>query len=211
MSRLLSIAFKADLVKLKQEFARNPQSAQDADAFCQAIGWNKTEIVKEFLANGADPNCRDRNGNHPLFMVCLNYGGVQILDALLAAGSARNRVPELAFIAAQCSRVEVIQRLMEVGVDFSSKDEAGWTPLALAASNGREDIVDFLLERGATIAGLDTSKPIKPFKGCPATKEVMERIRAKIASPTEPGAAPNGGPTKPPGSSSANGGPPWVS
>ena len=105
MPRLLSIAFKGDVAKLKQEFACKPQSALDTDVFCQAIGWNKAEIVNEFLANGANPNSKDRNGNHPLFMACLNHCSLQLLDALLTAGSAPVYVPELAFVAAQCSRV----------------------------------------------------------------------------------------------------------
>ena len=193
MSRLLSMAFKGDLAKLKQEFAHNPQSAHDKDVFCQAIGWNKAEIVEEFLANGADPNSKDRHGNHPLFMACLNSGSLRVLDALLAAGSDHENVPELAFVAAQCSRVEVVRRLIEVGVDFSRKNEQGITPLVSAASMGREDVVDFLLERRTAIAGLDTSKPIQPWKGCMATKEVMERIRIKIAAgKTEPLLSPHG-------------------
>lgn len=92
MSRLLSIVFKGDLAKLKQEFGRRPESVHDQDAFCQAIGWNKLEIVKEFLARGASPNARDKHGNHPLFMVCLNYGDLRVLDALLAAGSIPERI-----------------------------------------------------------------------------------------------------------------------
>jgi ankyrin repeat protein len=212
MSRLLSIAFKGDLAKLKQEFARNPQSAHDKDVFCQAIGWNKVEIVEEFLANGANPNSKDRHGNHPLFMACWNGGvSLRVVDALLAAGSTHENVPELAFVAAQCSSVELVRRLIEVGVDFSRKNEQGFTPIAFAACRGREDVVDFLLKRRAAIAGLDTSQPIKPWKGSPQTKEVMERIRIKMAAgKTEPGASPNGGPAMRSGNSEASGGPPSV-
>ena len=76
--------------------------------------------------------------------------------------------------------MEIIQRLWEIGVDFLQKNKRGLSPLACAVGMGREDVVDYLLQKGIRPDGIDTTKPIRPWKGAFASKEVFERIRMKI-------------------------------
>lgn len=45
--------------------------------------------------------------------------------------------------------------LLESGADVNFMDSRGWTPLMIAASQGYEDLVDFLLTNGADVNIVD--------------------------------------------------------
>jgi len=47
--------------------------------------------------------------------------------------------------------LEIGQRLLECGADVNAQDDTRWTPLYLAAGNGRLDFAQMLLEHGAAI------------------------------------------------------------
>ena len=70
--------------------------------------------------------------------------------------------------AANRGSVEIIDKLIDLNVDFSIQDEHGWTPLQLARQNGHTATVALLFKRGA-VAGsrpekwVSTLAPIKLF------------------------------------------------
>ena len=53
--------------------------------------------------------------------------------------------------------LEFGQRLLDCGADVNARDDTDWTPLYLAAGNGRVDFVQMLLEHGAAINALDVA------------------------------------------------------
>jgi ankyrin repeat protein len=59
--------------------------------------------------------------------------------------------------------VEVVQVLLECGVDPSTQNNDGWTPLHGASQNGHVEIVQVLLERGAdvNVQDRDSSTPFE--------------------------------------------------
>jgi len=52
---------------------------------------------------------------------------------------------------AQRGELEIEQRLLDCGADVNARDDTDWTPLYLAAWNGRPDFAQMLLEHGAAI------------------------------------------------------------
>jgi len=48
--------------------------------------------------------------------------------------------------------VKVVSTLVEAGADVSLCNADGWTPLKIAAANGRADIVSALLKAGADVS-----------------------------------------------------------
>ena len=45
--------------------------------------------------------------------------------------------------------VEIVELLLETGIDVNAKNRFGWTPLHLASSKGHIEIVEMLLQDGA--------------------------------------------------------------
>ncbi|NAZ34551.1 MAG: hypothetical protein GU356_09810 [Pyrobaculum sp.] len=108
----------------------------------------RVDVVRFLLEHGANPNARDKDGMTPLHLMSEYYEFLSLLisygdmDEVLKYGNPQppRWVP---------FHVEVAKLLLEHGADLNAKNEGGWTPLHLAALNGRVDIVATLLEHGA--------------------------------------------------------------
>ncbi|RMH55469.1 MAG: ankyrin repeat domain-containing protein [Candidatus Hydrogenedentota bacterium] len=96
--------------------------------------------VKELLANGADPNCRDRYGRTPL-MVAAFFGFDEIVEALVKAGS---RIEERAERGGAGSHFGCC------GTNRTHPD--GFTAIRYAVLGGRRRIVEHLLDIVRTTA-----------------------------------------------------------
>lgn len=51
--------------------------------------------------------------------------------------------------AVRCGHEEEVKNLLENGVSIGSKDECGYSPLHVAAEEGKVEMVEFLLLKGA--------------------------------------------------------------
>ncbi len=108
----------------------------------------RVDVVRFLLEHGANPNARDKDSMTPLHLMSEYYEFLSLLisygdmDEVLKYGNPQppRWVP---------FHVEVAKLLLEHGADLNAKNEGGWTPLHLAALNGRVDIVASLLEHGA--------------------------------------------------------------
>lgn len=114
------------------------------------------DVVKLLLEQGADPNYQSRGkglyldlyqGNSALSSAARN-GDLKIVQLLVSKGAVLNSIKPLVG-AAKNGHQEVLNYLIQMGVEPNSKDSNGNTILMLAACNGCGDFVNRLIEKGA--------------------------------------------------------------
>jgi ankyrin repeat protein len=66
----------------------------------------------------------------------------------LAALKLKERDPGFVYPAAAGGSVEIMESLLELGLDLDQKDKDGWTPLHVAAAEGKIKMIEFLIARG---------------------------------------------------------------
>ncbi|HEY9771271.1 MAG TPA: ankyrin repeat domain-containing protein [Coleofasciculaceae cyanobacterium] len=99
-----------------------------------AIVWCLPDIVKLLLLNGADPNLRDKNSLTPLMKA-----------AILGIQDARPMQDKL----------QIILYLLDSGAEIDAQAADGKTALMYAVGNSRLNIVEFLVNSGASLTITD--------------------------------------------------------
>jgi len=126
----------------------------------------QTNVVKDLLDKGADPNERGR----------YEFGwGIAWEDATPL------------FCAAHEGHLEAVKVLVDRGADVDVPGHLGWTPLMGAAYKGYTNIAKILVERGADIEG--TIAKFKELKRKDAY-ELLERLAKKQQQPPRYRASP---------------------
>lgn len=124
-------ALKDDDIALLGEWVREvPEVLTETDRYgrtilAQAIDHGSVAAIQLLLDVGADPNYETWDGFPAL------YSAVD-----------RDTCPD---------QHEIIQLLAAAGVDLHTRGINDWTPLHLAAVNGRKDLVELLVELGADL------------------------------------------------------------
>jgi cytohesin len=103
------------------------------------------ETLEILLALSADPHAKDKHGTS-LAELAAAGGHKPIFDMLLQIGV---KVEHPLHVAAGLGDFKAVKEFLDMGEDVNARDGFGATPLILAAVAGREDMVDFLLERKA--------------------------------------------------------------
>ncbi len=103
------------------------------------------ETLEILLALSADPHAKDEHGTS-LAELAAAGGHKPIFDMLLQIGV---KVEHPLHVAAGLGDFKAVKEFLDKGEDVNARDGFGATPLILAAVAGREDMVDFLLERKA--------------------------------------------------------------
>jgi ankyrin repeat protein len=131
------------------------------------------DLTKVLLANGANPNVRQKRdpaGATPFFLAA-GAGNVQAMRALVAGGAdpriTTNDNTNAIMIAAGVGRyesrgadadkagLEAIKYAVELGIDVNAKGENDWTALHGAAYTGADEIAEFLVSHGAKLEEVD--------------------------------------------------------
>jgi hypothetical protein len=112
------------------------------------------DIVKIFLANGADIHARNYDIGCPPLTWAATKGHIEIAEVLLEAGAYVNLECMLSgegalSAAAKEGNTDILRALLDRGADVNGKNKLGETALWWAREKGHKDIVRLLKEAGA--------------------------------------------------------------
>ncbi len=120
----------------------------------EAIDKADVEILRKLLLAGADPNCRNSEGDTAL-KVAVSIGETEKVDALLNAGASPDVLDNYGMTllaeAALKGKVEVIRFILDRGAEVNAKNTLSSTPIMHAAISGSGETVSALLEAGANV------------------------------------------------------------
>jgi uncharacterized protein len=108
---------------------------QGATPLFLAAEVNNLDVIKTLVAAGADPLIASDRGTTPLMMAAGAGTDVQ-----------REREPE-----ERATAVETAKFLVEHGADVNTAGQYGWTALHAAAYQGLNDVIEYLVSKGAKI------------------------------------------------------------
>ena len=131
---------------------KNPVSSIEEELLT-SIRENKTEKSEELIRQGVSPNHKDHDGNTPivhaarnknarLMAILINNGGV------LSINWTNNEKKTALMYSAKAGDVDTLRLLLHSGAEVDFQDTQGYTALMMAAINGRQKIVEALLEHG---------------------------------------------------------------
>ena len=138
----------------------SPTLAQDLNTkLTDAARTRDTAEVRKLLAQGADPNTKDKNGRTPL-MEAAAGGYTDTVRVLLENGADVNTTDLVGwnalFWAALSRRTDTLRALVAKGSDVNAKDNEKRTALFWAAYFGYTDTVRALLAKGARANARDS-------------------------------------------------------
>jgi ankyrin repeat protein len=163
MDNVIHLCFAAAFGRLhsvKMAFHRGqPLTAPDYDGRTMlhvAVCNNHLPVVQYALQHGADVHAEDRYGN-TAFDDAIREGHLEIAEYLLANGSRnleRTDAEKLCYFA-KGNKVEQIRLYSRMGADVEKKTDHGRSALHVAAAEGHEELVTFLLDTVHDQAPLD--------------------------------------------------------
>ncbi len=120
--------------------------------FFVAIKRDDGAAITALLKRGFDPNTRDENGQHGLYLA-LREPSLKAATALMdwekTDVESRNKADESPLMLASLrGMLDVVNRLIKRGADVN---KPGWAPLHYAATHGHLDVMNVLLENHAYI------------------------------------------------------------
>jgi ankyrin repeat protein len=142
---ILIIVFGARLVPA--------QDAQSNEALRKTAQDGNMKAVKALLAQGADVNAKDDQGQTALHWVAPARDNPEMVKVLVAKGAdvnAKDNAGETALmIAASQSNPQIIAVLLADGADVDARNNSGGTALMAGAFRANLDEIKILLARGA--------------------------------------------------------------
>ena len=122
-------------------------SASGASPLHFATNAERTSILKQLLAAGAEVDAADAVGTTPLGAAA-SIGNVDAVGLLLAAGAHPDRGCPL-LMAAQAGHVEIVRALLAAGAEHTPAETLPYPPLRIAIVNGHDAVVALLRDAGA--------------------------------------------------------------
>ena len=135
-------------------FLERNESSGTAIEFQKAARCGDLGTLKGLLKLGADPKCRDDDGNTAMHL-CAERGHIDVVKELLEAGvdvnirGCNNWTPLIA--AAMMGQLRSVQVLIEAGADITSRQDDGDSALHCAAAGRHDAVVKILLDQGIYI------------------------------------------------------------
>ena len=156
-----------------------------------AMAYNRVEIAKALLENGADPNEAPRifDDNSEMSKLLKSHGATpkDINDP------GDMGWPMLVYVCRgdNGEHPEEIERLLELGADIDVRNYKGKTALHCASKAGFLTVIDLLIEKGAEIDAPDNNGETALFEAIRSTIKDGEKQRAAIEALLVKGANPN--------------------
>ncbi|CAF1105763.1 unnamed protein product [Adineta steineri] len=130
---------------------------------------NYETIIRHLIESGANVNVTSEYGSSPFLAIC-QHNNVELVRLLIQHG-ARHDVETKnendgtingLIVAAEYGSFDILRLLVEAGLDVNYKVEgkgesAGRTPLFCACAAGFQDIVEYLIDRGADVNATEKS------------------------------------------------------
>jgi ankyrin repeat protein len=129
-------------------------------------------MVEALLQYGADVNVETAEGQTPLFLAAA-LGDGALIQALLAAGADVNSQGALMF-AIHAGKTEHVKALLAAGADVNLKNDAGISPLLLAAYMGNAEMVNLLLSENAASDDKILASHIASSRNNPALASLLK-------------------------------------
>lgn len=127
---------------------------QTTRQFYLTISNTSKDVSKLLIANGADVNAQNRDGDTPLIEAAKG-ADKELVELLVASGAdvnAKGRDDLTALDnAAQQGRTDIVKFLLAKGAHIHPSDKARTTPLHLAAEHGKKDMAKFWIAKGANV------------------------------------------------------------
>ena len=120
-------------------------------ALCWAARENHEMVVDVLLRHGVDPSSPNSGGIRPIHWAVTN-GSIPIFKALSARGARIDIQTDgetLLHIAVRRNDQPLVETLIQLGTDVDKPDNAGRTPLTVAAGGGLLEMMELLLANGA--------------------------------------------------------------
>ena len=155
INALCEVAANGDIEKVRILLAKgvdvNAQDEEGSTPLCLAVKSGKMEIVQVLVEAGAKIN----EGSWPPLGEAVNKNDIAIAKYLIAHGANVN-APEYWTVLQQTpyvgNNVEMVKLLIANGAEVNAGD---WTPLHGAADEGRRDIAEALVQKGADVNAKD--------------------------------------------------------
>ncbi|KAF4317466.1 hypothetical protein BBO99_00005339 [Phytophthora kernoviae] len=156
--RLLSAALRSHQLSvlgfvLSYEPDLNSDVRHSEKPLFDAARADEAEMLKVLLAHGADATGTDPVGS-TLLHIAAKYGAMQVLDVLQTTSAREdvNAVDSLGntalHYAADCAQLEVTRVLLKMGADVNLQNRRLTSPLHMAVSKARLDMVKLLVDEG---------------------------------------------------------------
>ena len=176
---LASSLKKLESVKILVNAGVSPNVRKDGvyTPLCSAIRDDSREIVTYLLENGADPNFNA--SEYPAFK-CITHKRTHFLPQLVAAGVDLNSPRGIMETAVQFNDKDALMFLFDHNVNPNDRTPEGNTALTTAIREGRGDLVDLLLARGADPGIRGQEWPL-----CMAVKQptILKKLLAATPNP----------------------------
>jgi ankyrin repeat protein len=161
-----AITGNLELVKKSLDAGINPDTKNEGGITPLMITINQghDKLVKILLERGADIHQENSEGISPIYIAAqIGYLKIfQDLDAATLFRKTNKNYPTLC-VAADSGRTDVVEELLNKGVDINSKGTDGRSALFCAAEIGNCAMAKLLLERGVDANKADNEKNITPL------------------------------------------------
>jgi len=134
----------------------------NSSALCNAISWQRKNIIKLLLDNGANPNPTETSSHVALALVG-RQGDVEVLKWLLDAGADINALEKSTGFTALTAtvlmgKIPALKFLLEQGADPDRHLIGRVTPMHEAVVMGRVDALELLIKANADPGALNYAK-----------------------------------------------------
>jgi uncharacterized protein len=154
-------------------------------AFRTACWQGNLSKVQELFAQGAPLEDRDVYGRTPLFLAC--HGDPDVVKFLMAQGAkidAAEKDGDMSMThACQYGDLESAKMLLAAGANPNVLNDTGQTPLMLAAIEGHDDLVAFLIDQHVDVNFENSCDPAlfgAVWKDHPSTAKLLIEAGARL-------------------------------